>query len=138
MYASKEDLIKRFGEREIVALAGNEDGVIEDIVIETALTDAEELVNSYVAVKYALPLSTVPASLKRISCDLARYFMYKEVIPEELEKNYDRNLTFLKDIARGVVTLGDSLTGQTPEQADDVIFSGSADRLFSQNQLKGF
>ena len=71
MYAIKDDLIKRFGEREIV---------------ETALADAEELINSYVAVKYALPLSTVPAALKRICCDMARYFMYKEVIPEELEK----------------------------------------------------
>ena len=94
MYANKEDLIKRFGEREITALAGNEDEVMDDTVVETALADAEELINSYVAVKYALPLSTVPAALKRICCDMARYFMYKEVIPEELEKTYERNLTF--------------------------------------------
>lgn len=138
MYARKEDLIKRFGEREIVALAGNEDEVIEDTIINTALTDAEELVNSYVAVKYALPLSIVPASLKRICCELAHYFLYKEVIPDELEKTYEKNLAFLKDIARGVVILECSQSGQTPEQADEVIFSGSADRLFSQKQLKGF
>ena len=69
---------------------------------------------------------------------MARYFMYKEVIPEELEKTYERNLTFLKDIAKGVVTLGDPETGQNPEQAGDVIFSGSPVRHFSQNQLKGF
>ena len=138
MYVTKDDLIKRFGEREVVALAGNEDEVIDDTVVETALADAEELINSYVAVKYALPLSTVPAALKRICCDMARYFMYKEVIPEELEKTYERNLTFLKDIAKGVVTLGDPETGQNPEQAGDVIFSGSAVRHFSQNQLKGF
>lgn len=138
MYANKEDLIKRFGEREIVALASNDEEIIVDSVVDTALSDAEELINSYVAVKYALPLTTVPAALKRICCDFARYFMYKEVIPEEVEKTYERNLTFLKDIARGVVVLGDAETGQTPEQAGDVIYSGSADRLFSHKQLKGF
>ncbi len=138
MYANKEDLIKRFGEREIAALAGNDEGIIIDSVVETALTDAEELINSYVAVKYALPLTTIPAVLKRICCDMARYLLYKEVIPEELEKNYERNLTFLKDIAKGVVALGDSLSGETPQQASDVIFTDSAARLFSQKQLKGF
>ena len=51
MYVIKDDLIKRFGEREVVALAGNEDEVIDDTVVETALADAEELINSYVAVK---------------------------------------------------------------------------------------
>ncbi len=40
--AIKDDLIKRFGEREVVALAGNEDEVIDDTVVETALADAEE------------------------------------------------------------------------------------------------
>lgn len=130
MYATKDDLIKRFGEREVVALAGNEEEVIDDTVVETALADAEELINSYVAVKYALPLSTVPAALKRICCDMARYFMYKEVIPEELEKTYERNLTFLKDIAKGVVTLGDPETGQNPEQAGDVIFPAAPSAIF--------
>ena len=48
MYANKEDLIKRFGEREITALAGYEDEVIDDTVVETALADAEELINSYI------------------------------------------------------------------------------------------
>ena len=33
MYAIKDDLIKRFGEREVVALAGNEDEVIDDTVV---------------------------------------------------------------------------------------------------------
>ncbi len=138
MYADKEDLIKRFGEREIIALAGNEAEIIDNSVVETALSDAEDLINSYVSVKYALPLTTVPAALKRICCDFARYFMYKEVIPEELEKKYEQNLAFLKDIARGVVSLGDFSTGETPQQSGDVIFSGSSARLFSHKQLKGF
>ena len=59
MYATKDDLIKRFGEREVVALAGNEEEVIDDTVVETALADAEELINSYVAVKYALDRKSV-------------------------------------------------------------------------------
>lgn len=138
MYAGKEDLITRFGEREIAAISSNDGETIDETIVATALSDAEDLINSYVAVKYALPLTTVPAALKRISCDFARYFMYKEVIPEELEKKYEQNLAFLKDIARGVVSLGDFSTGETPQQSGDVIFSGSSARLFSHKQLKGF
>lgn len=138
MYAGKEDLITRFGEREIAAISSNDGETIDETVVATALSDAEDLINSYVSVKYALPLTTVPAALKRISCDFARYFMYKEVIPDELEKKYEQNLAFLKDIARGVVSLGDFSTGEPPQQSGDVIFSGSSARLFSHKQLKGF
>ncbi len=138
MYATTDDMIKRFGEAELQALTNPEGADIDQSAVETALNDADELINAYVAAKHALPLSVVPASLKRISCELARYFLYREVKPEELEKSYEKNLTFLKDIARGVVILECSESGQTPQQSDDVIFSGSSDRLFSHRQMKGF
>lgn len=138
MYATTDDMIKRFGTAELQALTNPEGTDIDQSAVETALNDANELINAYVAAKHALPLTVVPASLKRISCELARYFLYREVKPEELEKSYEKNLAFLKDIARGVVILECSESGQTPQQSDDVIFAGSSDRLFSFRQMKGF
>ena len=60
MYAIKDDLIKRFGEREVVALAGNEDEVIDDTVVETALADAEELVTHAIHPYTRSLLSAIP------------------------------------------------------------------------------
>ncbi len=138
MYATIEDMLKRFGEAEINAIAGAEKGAIDEDKVKTALNDAEELINAYVGAKHSLPLSVVPQSLKRICCNLARYFLYVEVKPEELEKTYEKDIAFLKDIARGVVVLEHSETGTMPKQSDDVVYTGTSARLFSHKQMKGF
>ncbi len=138
MYATLEDLIDRFGEHELVSLCGNEDGVINQDTTEAALKDANELINSYLAAKYALPLSIAPSCLIRIAADLARYFLYTEVVPEAIEKQYEKDIAFLKDIAKGVVVLAVSQTGQNPQQSDEIVFHGSSPRLFSHKQMKGF
>lgn len=138
MYATLDDMLKRFGINELTALAESAEGGVDEEKVNTAIKDAEELINAYVGAKHSLPLSVVPQSLKRICCDLARYFLYVEVKPEELEKTYEKDIAFLKDIARGVVVLENSETGTVPEQSDDVVYTGSSSRLFSHKQLKGF
>ncbi len=138
MYATLEDMIARFGEEEMNSLCPSENGEINKETAVAALKDAEELINSYLAAKYALPLSVAPACLVRACANVARYLLYTEVIPEALEKQYEKDIAFLKDIARGVVVLSVAETGQSPSQADDVVYHGSAPRLFSHRQLKGF
>lgn len=140
MYATTEELITRYGQDELLQLAcqADDESQIDDKVVKTALIDAYELINSYVAVKHALPLSVVPEVLKRINCELARYFLYKGVKPEDLEKTYEKNIRYLRDVAQGGVILEHSASGQAPTQADEVIFTGSSARLFSHHQMKGF
>lgn len=138
MYATLQDLIDRGFEPELIALTGAEDGTINEKIVTEALIDASEHMDSYIAAKHALPLSTVPGSLKGVCCDIARYFLYKEGVPEELEKKYDKRIAYLRDISKGAVILENSETGQTPQQSDDVVFMGSSDRLFSHRQMKGF
>lgn len=138
MYATLDDMLKRFGKREIYALAELEEGVLDEEKINQALADGAELISSYIAAKHSLPLSVIPLSLKRICCDMARYFLYVEVKPEELEKTYEKNIAFLKDIAKGIVVLEDTTTGAKPKQSDEVVYNGSSARLFSHTQMKGF
>ena len=59
MYATEEDMIKRFGnEVENLKAMLPEGGIAE------ALQDATEEIDSYVAVKYSLPLPSIPSTLQ--------------------------------------------------------------------------
>lgn len=81
MYATRNDLEARFGEGELQQLesmqtVGNS--------IEEALQDASEEIDSYIAVRYVLPLPNTPSTLKRIACNIARYRLYFQQPIEEV------------------------------------------------------
>lgn len=102
MYATRNDLEARFGEGELQQLeimqtVGNS--------IEEALQDASEEIDSYIAVKYVLPLPSIPSTLKRIACNIARYRLYFQQPTEEVENRYKAEIDFLKRIADGKATL---------------------------------
>ncbi len=92
----------RFGVNEISNLKAMQ--TVEN-AIEQALQDAAEEIDSYVAVKYQLPLPEVPSTLKRIACNIARYRLYFQRPTEEVENRYKAEIDFLKRIADGKATL---------------------------------
>lgn len=102
MYATRNDLEMRFGEGELQQLemmqtVGNS--------IEEALQDASEEIDSYIAVRYVLPLPSTPSTLKRIACNVARYRLYFQQPTEEIENRYKAEIDFLKRVADGKATL---------------------------------
>ncbi|MEN8381611.1 gp436 family protein [Acinetobacter radioresistens] len=102
MYATQADMEARFGVNEISNLKAMQ--TVEN-AIEQALQDAVEEIDSYVAVKYQLPLPEVPSTLKRIACNIARYRLYFQRPTEEVENRYKAEIDFLKRIADGRATL---------------------------------
>lgn len=105
-YATQQDMLDRFGEEELLQLADRDDsGVIDTAVLDAVLKDAEELIDSYLAKRYQLPLSNVPQSLVRISASIARYFLYKDEPTDAAQKGYDNAIAWLKDIAAGKALL---------------------------------
>lgn len=105
MYATEDDLKKRFGARQIDELKsmheievteGEEPEPVD--VVEVALQDADEEINGYIGSRYALPLASVPSNLKRIACDIARYRLYSEQPFEHITKLYDDAIAFLKRV----------------------------------------
>ncbi|RZG64093.1 DUF1320 domain-containing protein [Acinetobacter bouvetii] len=102
MYATRNNLEERFGEGELQELesmqtAGNS--------IEEALQDASEEIDSYIAVRYELPLPSTPSTLKRVACNIARYRLYFQRPTEEIENRYKAEIDFLKRVADGKATL---------------------------------
>ena len=65
-YAVKFDLDTRFGIEEILQLSDRDNsGVTDSGVIDAALSDAQVEIDGYLAVRYALPLSSIPLLVTR-------------------------------------------------------------------------
>lgn len=119
-YANRTDLARRFGEQEIASLEDPDNTGSGDVRVSTeALDDATEEVNSYVAVRYALPLPTVPAPLSRACCDVARFRLYKDRPTEEVKYRYERTIKWLEQLAAGKVLLTFE-PALTPTQVEDL------------------
>ncbi|MCK4081992.1 gp436 family protein [Acinetobacter radioresistens] len=128
MYATRADMEVRFGVNEISNLKAMQ--TVEN-AIEQALQDAAEEIDSYVAVKYQLPLPEVPSTLKRIACNIARYRLYFQRPTEEVENRYKAEIDFLKRIADGKATLNilntqNQVTTEKPVQTPSTMPIGTS------------
>ncbi|WP_438454699.1 gp436 family protein [Vreelandella venusta] len=107
-YCTQADLIERFGEDELLAIARDETGTaIDAAVVERACDDASGEIDGYVsAAGYPVPLSPVPRIVTAYACDIARYRLYDEHATDQVQKRYDDAVKFLKSVSRGEVRLG--------------------------------
>lgn len=106
-YCTKEDMIDRFGEEELVQLTDRSGaGVIDDTVLERAISDASAEIDAYLAGRYSLPLAAAPPVLCRMCANMARHALYKDAAPEAVASANDGAVRVLRDIARGAVSLG--------------------------------
>lgn len=101
-YATQADLETRFGSKELAKLTDRTAGsVIDTAVIDRALLDAEAEIDGYLAVRYQLPLASVPVALAQLACDIARYNLWGDRASEGIKQRYDDAARRLKAIAGG-------------------------------------
>lgn len=136
VYIDKAKMILFFGERELTQLTDREaaEGIIVDTVLDRAMTTAESEVNSYIGSNYTLPLPTVPEVLSAMTGDIARYRLYDEKPTEEVQKRYDRAVSWLRDVSKGVVSLGIASTDAQPESSIAVV--ASRPQIFTNDLFK--
>ena len=110
-YVTKQDLINRFEEQELIQLTDHTNtGAINETVLNDAIADADYLADSYLQQRYTLPLAqaVIDASpLKRVCGDLVRYYLFENGATEEVERRHRSAISWLKDIALGKATLGE-------------------------------
>lgn len=135
-YATKQNMIDRFNEREVIALTDRIDaGVVDDAVLNAALADADAEINPYLEGRVALPLTTVPVILRGYACDIARYRLTGSGVMETdiIRKRYDDAIAFLKAFAAGKVSLGlDNLNQQAPAPSGGAVKFSNAGTIFSR------
>lgn len=115
-YCTEQDMIGRFGELEMIQLSDVEGaGVIDSDRIAEAIGDAGAIIDTRIGSRYALPLASVPPVLTRIACDLARYYLYDDEVPEPVARRREDALAFLEAVAAGDLSLGIDASGAQPE-----------------------
>lgn len=138
MYCSKQDVIERFGEQEIIELTDRQlIGSIDDNVLEQAINDACAKIDGYIAGRYTLPLNSVPKVLISLACDITRFHLYDEVTTDVVTKRHDDAIAFLKSVSKGEVSLGISHSGDAPASSD-LAEMQSAGSVFSRENGGSF
>lgn len=102
MYITRDDLIDRFGQREIERLEAN---INDPQAVDTAITDAVDIINGYIAAYNALPLPIIPASVARVCAVLVRYYLYKDKPTEQVRKDYEDAIRWLEQVSSGKIKL---------------------------------
>lgn len=139
MYATKQDMIDRYSERELIELTDRAEpytDAIVDTVLDKALADAGIEIDSYIARKYDLPLASTPPMLNRHACTIAWYILHRGRHPDEVRDQYKDALSWLKDVADGRVEL--DVAGSRPDSAPADARVEGPDKTFSRDTLEGF
>lgn len=105
--------------------------------VERALQDAGHTINGYISGRYQLPLSQVPEVLKLHCCQIARFVLFDDDAPKQVETLYQASIKFLRDVSSGAADLGLTATGSTaqPSAGAEMVSSGL---VFSRDNSKGF
>jgi phage gp36-like protein len=139
-YAAKQDMIDRFGEPELIAATNKAEMstfLVVDGVLNQALEDADSQIDTYLAARYSLPLTDIPTILKKVACDIARYNLYGNVMPDEVKDRYDRAVAWLKSVAKGEAVLVTDDPADSPDAAGGADFEAD-DRVFDSDTLDDY
>lgn len=139
-YATKQNMIDRFGEDEVIALTDRANlGVIDDAVLGGALAEADAEIEPYLAAHHQLPLTTVPKILTVYACDIARYRLCGANVTETdaIRNRYKDAVRFLDNVSAGKIGLGIDAVGVAPAETGG-IKAVAPPRVFNANSLSGF
>ena len=136
-YATEEDMRIRFGEELLEQLSPPDEAGDAAATLAVALADATELIDSYAAARYRVPLEPVPAPVRRWCADIARWFLDQARTDEAIRKAYEDAIAGLKDMARGVIVFQCQGIASEDTPNGQVAMSGPK-RMFSMESLKGY
>jgi len=136
-YCIQSDLVEQIQENELIELTDDAGaGTVDTSVVARAIADADAEIDSYCA-RYTLPFLPVPVMIRKVSVDVAIYNLFSRrsliKLDDPRQKRYDNAIRFLRDVSKGVTTLGadapaESVDGQ-PQATRD-----AADRIFTMGR----
>lgn len=139
-YATKINMVGRFGESEVIALTDRDGlGVVDDAVLAGAMGEADAEIDPYLAAHYQLPLTQVPKILAGFACDIARYRLSGSgvTVTEEVRARYKDAVRFLERVSEGKIPLGLDAADAAPAEQTPVRFTAPA-RVFDRTALSGY
>lgn len=140
-YCTQEDILEQLPLADLLGLTDDTGiGVVDASVVARAIADADATIDAHCQGRYTVPLSPVPAMLRRLSVDLALYNLYSRRAEFELpEVRRDRNqaaIRFLERVAAGQILLG--VSTPAPTTSGNAVEVTANNRLFTRASLEGF
>jgi phage gp36-like protein len=108
-YCSQDDVELRVSGEELLALADRDgDGAVDAEVVERAVADAAAVVDSYLRVRFAVPVAPVPEVLRTVTVNLAVYYLQLgcDSVTDDARAQHEEDLNWLRDVAAGRASLG--------------------------------
>ena len=140
-YAAIQDMTDRFTETELKRLAPSASPPGYDAVrVGRAIDDASAEADSYLAVRFSVPLAEAPPLLVKAVCDLAREALDAQGRQPVVDAA-KRARQWLKDLAAGRATLGsgpDGDPGALPDSTSGGAVVDAPARVFTDETLAGF
>lgn len=136
-YATQADIVTRYSEADLLVIADRDNDQVADVdVVARALEDAAAEIDTYVSAKYSLPLPSIPDVLVRLNVDIAVYRLSTDAAQatDERRQRYEDAIALLKDISKGVASLGIS---EPPPSSNGGAVLISNGRLFKRGTLRG-
>lgn len=144
-YATKDDIVALYSEDALYVADRDGDGVPDETAITRALKLASGEIDSFLGVRFSLPLPETPDLLVQFCVDIAIYRLAssRDVLSDEHRTRYDDAIKHLKEIARGTATL--NLPSEAGEEGAETllpdrpqpIVSGGPEREFTREKMRG-
>ena len=137
LYCSKQGLIDRFSEEELIQLTDrNNLGVIDDNVLNRAIEDASTEMDGYLS-RFNYAADTLPKSLKPLACNIARYYLYDDAPTEHVTTRYNNAIKYLEKLNKGTLTIGKT-EQETDVASVDLPEMQSGGTVFSRDKSRDF
>lgn len=139
-YCTQDDLLKLVPELELAQITAESGDAPDAAVVSEAIAKAEAEIDSYLAVRYQLPLAAVPARVKSLAVDLSLYHLYsrRSVAPEVRRQRYEDAVAFLKLVGAGKAEIVGAAGMELPGDVQDVTEITSAARVFDRDKMSGW
>ena len=145
-YATHSDIVELYSAEALIVADRDGDGEAEAAAIGRALSMASAEIDTYVSVRYGLPLPSTPEILRQWCVDIACYRLAQtaDVLTEELRRRYEDALAALKRLAKGEQALVFPVDPDADPEEEPVdnsprpIVAGGPARLFSREKLREF
>lgn len=138
LYLTIEAFVARTGIDEAIRLTDESGtGHIDARRLDAALLDAEATVNSYLGVRYQVPVALpAPDPLPTLTFDLALANLYRGELPAGVAERRDAAITLLKDLAAGRAALPE-VAAPAAASPTPVLVS-VPERRFDRRRMAGF
>ena len=137
-YCTQTDIEKLIPVEELAEVTAETGETPDAAIIAEAILKADAEIDSYLGVRYCLPLASAPDRVKSLSVDMAIYHLYsrRSVAPEVRQKKYEEALDFLREVAKGKAIIVGAAGVEAPSTSADVVEISSAERVFTRTGMR--